>query len=110
MKKRLLSLLIAVLIITSSLPLAALPVYAAEYSGSCGENVTWQLDTETCILTISGSGPMNDYTGGLNTGMLHRGQTIIHLLNMWLLQMVLLILVKILFVMSIHQPLHYLTA
>ncbi len=30
-------------------------------SGSCGENVTWSFDTSTGILTISGTGDMNDY-------------------------------------------------
>ncbi|MBR3629142.1 MAG: leucine-rich repeat protein [Oscillospiraceae bacterium] len=31
------------------------------YSGTCGENVTWQLDMETGTMTISGSGDMKDY-------------------------------------------------
>ncbi|MCD8133831.1 MAG: leucine-rich repeat domain-containing protein [Clostridiales bacterium] len=31
------------------------------YSGTCGENVTWTLDTETGLLTISGTGDMEDY-------------------------------------------------
>jgi hypothetical protein len=30
-------------------------------SGTCGENVTWELDEESGVLTISGSGPMEDY-------------------------------------------------
>ena len=34
---------------------------AAEYSGECGDNVTWSLDKETGILTISGTGAMTDY-------------------------------------------------
>ena len=29
---------------------------AATYSGSCGGNVNWHLDTSTGILTVSGSG------------------------------------------------------
>ena len=33
----------------------------APTSGSCGENVNWYLDTETGILTISGTGAMSDY-------------------------------------------------
>lgn len=33
----------------------------APTSGSCGEKANWNLDTETGILTISGTGPMSDY-------------------------------------------------
>ena len=29
--------------------------------GSCGENVTWTLDADTGVLTISGTGDMEDY-------------------------------------------------
>ncbi|MBE6562450.1 MAG: hypothetical protein E7660_01800 [Ruminococcaceae bacterium] len=61
MKKRLLSLLIAVLIITSSLPLAALPVYAVEVSGDCSSTIKWHFNTETGVLTISGSGAIPNY-------------------------------------------------
>ncbi len=31
-------------------------------SGTCGENLTWTLNTETGVLTISGTGDMYDYT------------------------------------------------
>ena len=31
-------------------------------TGTCGDNLTWTLDTEG-LLTISGTGPMEDYTG-----------------------------------------------
>ena len=31
------------------------------YSGSCGESATWKYDTKTKVLTISGSGAMDDY-------------------------------------------------
>jgi len=33
----------------------------SEYSGSCGDNATWSLDTTTGTLTISGTGDMYDY-------------------------------------------------
>ena len=31
-------------------------------TGSCGENVNWSLDTATGVMTISGIGPMDDYS------------------------------------------------
>lgn len=31
-------------------------------TGQCGENVYWELNRSTCTLTISGTGPMYDYT------------------------------------------------
>ncbi|MBR1717326.1 MAG: leucine-rich repeat domain-containing protein [Paludibacteraceae bacterium] len=37
-------------------------VQAATYSGSCGTNATWSLNTETAILVISGTGAIDDYT------------------------------------------------
>ena len=33
-----------------------------DFSGACGENVTWSLDTDTGVLTISGSGNMNNFS------------------------------------------------
>lgn len=32
------------------------------YSGTCGENVAWTLNTETGVLTISGTGDMRNYS------------------------------------------------
>ena len=59
MKKRLLSLLLALTLVCS---LLAFPANAAEVvdSGTCGENVTWVL-TDDGVLTISGTGAMEDY-------------------------------------------------
>lgn len=37
-------------------------VAARRIMGSCGDNVIWQLDLDTGCLTISGEGPMADYT------------------------------------------------
>ena len=38
------------------------PCLSAEtYNGTCGENLTWTLDTETGVLTISGTGEMENY-------------------------------------------------
>ena len=42
----------------------ALPASAETYSGTCGaqgDNLTWTLDTETGVLTISGTGEMEHY-------------------------------------------------
>ena len=42
-----------------------IPARAEEIlSGTCGEKVTWALDKENHILTISGTGAMRDYTSG----------------------------------------------
>ena len=104
MKKRIISLLMALLMLTSLLPTtvwaegeapeqAVVPVinagaeemteaetvevpteleadaepedgialYNSATSGSCGDNVTWSYDANSCTLTISGSGDMEDY-------------------------------------------------
>ena len=59
MKKRLLSFVLAVLMIASLLPATALAAGIVD-SGTCGAEVTWTLDSEG-VLTISGSGDMYDY-------------------------------------------------
>ena len=64
MKKRLLSFVLAVLMIASLLPATALAADVVA-SGTCGaegdgSNLTWTLDSEG-VLTISGSGYMNGY-------------------------------------------------
>ena len=65
MKKRIFSFVLAVLMIASLLPAAAL---AADFvaSGTCGaegdgSNLTWTLDSDG-LLTISGTGAMKDFT------------------------------------------------
>ena len=42
--------------------LCTLTAFARTYSGDCGDNVTWSLNTNTGVLTISGSGDMYDYS------------------------------------------------
>ena len=64
MRKRLLSFVLAVLMIASLLPATALAADIVD-SGTCGaegdgSNLTWTLDSEG-VLTISGSGDMYDY-------------------------------------------------
>ena len=59
--KRLLSIVLSVcmlLSITAGLDFSAL---AIEESGKCGENVTYTYDSSTGLLTISGSGDMDNY-------------------------------------------------
>ena len=43
-------------------------LFAETYSGICGDNLIWTLDTESGILTISGTGTMKNYTNNLNSG------------------------------------------
>ena len=57
MKKKLLTLFLAICMICTLLPFSALADNAT--SGKCGDNVTWSFENGT--LTISGKGVMNDY-------------------------------------------------
>ena len=46
-----------------------LPMIAnADDSGSCGDNVTWTFDKSIHKLTISGSGPMDNYGQSIESG------------------------------------------
>ena len=69
--KKLLSLLLVSLLCLSLLPVGGLASgeptdepSGDPYSGQCGANVTWTLDPDTGVLTISGSGEMRDYSTG----------------------------------------------
>ena len=61
MKKlnKILSIILAILMVIFIIPITA----SAETptSGTCGENITWEFDGATGILTISGTGNMYDY-------------------------------------------------
>ncbi len=59
--KRRTKLFLILTIVFTAVFLSAITVSAATYSGTCGENVTWSLDTETGTLTISGTGEMYGY-------------------------------------------------
>ena len=61
MKKRMFSLILALALLCTLLPQVVLPASAEVYSGSCGDNLTWSLDTATGLLTISGSGAMTNF-------------------------------------------------
>ena len=41
-------------------------VYSYFASGSCGDNLTWELDSAAGVLTIKGTGAMDDYKWGLS--------------------------------------------
>ena len=56
---KLLALVLALCLLAGALPLSA---SAAEYSGSCGANLKWEISGGT--LTISGTGEMNDVALG----------------------------------------------
>lgn len=59
MKKRIISILLAVCLIFGLLPVGVLAASAT--SGSCGTNATWSYNAATKTLSISGSGDMTDY-------------------------------------------------
>ena len=61
MKKRTLSLILALLMVFSLLPVSA--AADAPKSGTCGKNLTWTL-TDDGVLTVSGTGAMYDFDGG----------------------------------------------
>ena len=61
--KRLLCLILSLSLMCACLPQLAAPGQAAdEFSGTCGEDLTWSFDESTGLLTVSGSGKMDDYT------------------------------------------------
>ena len=62
MKKRILSMLLALVMLATLLPVGLVDTAeaAATHSGTCGDNVTWTLDASG-TLTISGKGAMADY-------------------------------------------------
>ena len=62
MKKRMLNFVLALALVIALVPMLAGTASAAEYSGSCGRNLTWTLNTNTGLLHITGTGAMNDYS------------------------------------------------
>lgn len=56
---------ILAILVCMAMTLALFPsftAFAETYSGTCGDSVTWELDTSTGVLTISGTGDMWDYS------------------------------------------------
>lgn len=62
--KQILSLLLSLVLLCTALSRVSLPARAEDepvYSGSCGDNLTWSFNPDTGLLSIEGSGPMNNY-------------------------------------------------
>ncbi len=59
--KKLLSIIMCLVLIVSTLTFVSIPASAASYSGTCGDDLTWSLDTSTGVLEITGSGAMPDF-------------------------------------------------
>ncbi|MCQ2450099.1 MAG: leucine-rich repeat domain-containing protein [Clostridia bacterium] len=60
--KKILAGILCVVLLCAVLPLGAFSVSAAD--GTCGKNVSWELDFAAKKLTISGTGAMTDYGEG----------------------------------------------
>jgi hypothetical protein len=58
MKKSIISLIIVCCLVFA---LGVISTQAATYTGSCGTNVTYSLNTSTGVLTIYGTGSMKNY-------------------------------------------------
>ena len=66
MKKRILSLALALVLICTLLPLGVSRVHA-DTAGGCGEGLQWIFNPDSGYLTIQGYGPMDDYSSSSNT-------------------------------------------
>ena len=60
--KRVLSVILVTVTLIPLIPATGLTVSAATYSGKCGGNLTWSLDTSTGVLNITGTGDMENYS------------------------------------------------
>lgn len=59
--KKVISLLLSLAMLLSIVSVVDFSAFADVQTGSCGDNVTYSLDTSTGVLTISGTGDMYDY-------------------------------------------------
>ncbi len=59
--KKVFSLFLSLVMLISVATMTDFNAFADTYSGTCGTNVKWSLNTSTGVLTLSGSGKMNDY-------------------------------------------------
>ena len=62
MRKNLFIALVAMLAISAAQTLKAAEIIHAATSGKCGDNLTWAFNASDGVLTISGTGPMTNYT------------------------------------------------
>ena len=60
--RKFISLLLTIIFLLSASPLISADVFAETVSGTAGDNITWSYDTETKVLSFTGSGAMDDYT------------------------------------------------
>lgn len=58
--KKILCMFLSVVMIISTLMIGSFNAFASTYTGTCGENSVWTLNTSTGTLTVSGSGEMYD--------------------------------------------------
>ena len=66
MKTRILSILLALALLCTFFPAAAVRASAETTSGSCGDKLTWTFDSATGTLAIKGTGKMFDFNGTAN--------------------------------------------
>lgn len=59
--KKIFSLVLSLAMLLSIVSVVDFSAYADVQTGKCGNNVTYSFDTETGVLTISGTGDMTDY-------------------------------------------------
>ena len=59
--KKVISLFLSLTMLLSIVSVVDFSAYADVQTGKLGDNVTYSLDTETGLLTISGTGDMYDY-------------------------------------------------
>ena len=69
---KLMSVLTAGILTLSAMPLQFAEASKAEYSGTCGENITWEI--EDGVLTLTGSGETKNYAEGTATWMLNKDE------------------------------------
>ncbi len=66
MKKsnKFISMILVLIMAISLIPTSVITASAIEFSGACGENLTWNFDDSTGKMIISGTGAMDDYYDG----------------------------------------------
>ncbi len=59
--KKFLSIIMALIMVITIIPMSVFTTSAETISGTCGDNLTWTFDDETGVLTVSGMGDMYNY-------------------------------------------------